>query len=84
MCLRLLGLLASPSGLLASALPTLDSANSAGSGYSKTIGVTSRISYTGVQSAVQSFHFSAWSSLLIIGLSARDGAYGEIVSQPPQ
>ena len=84
MCLRLLGLLESPSGLLARALPTLDSVNSVGSDYSKTIGVTSRISNTGVQSAAQSFHFSAWSSLLIIGLSARDGAYGEIVSQPPQ
>ena len=84
MCLQFLRLLESPSSFLAHAFLTLDSANSAGSGYSKTIGVTSRISYTGVQSAVQSFHFSAWSSLLIIGLSARDGAYGEIVSQPPQ
>ena len=83
-CLRLLGLLESPSSLLARALPTLGSASSVGSGYSKTTGVTGRISNMGVQCAVQSFHFSGWSSLLIMGLCAKDGVYGEIVSQPPQ
>ena len=83
-CLQLLGLLESPSSLLARALPTLGSASSAGSGYSKTTGVTGRISSMVVQCAVQSFHFSGWSSLLIMGLCAKDGVYGEIVSQPPQ
>ena len=46
MCLQFLGLLKSPSSLLAQALPTLGSASSASSVNSKTIGVTSRISNT--------------------------------------
>lgn len=46
MCLQFLGLLKSPSSLLAQALPTLGSASSAYSVNSKTIGVTSRISNT--------------------------------------
>ena len=48
MCLQFLQLrlLESPSSLLASALPTLGSANSADSGNSKTTGITNKISNT--------------------------------------
>ena len=46
MCLKFLWIPESPSSLLACALPILGSANCADSGYSKTTGVTNRMSDT--------------------------------------